>query len=80
MPYALEALSSESFTSLGNCPFHEGGAVCRAAFSALPVDGCRTRRFCSGQDYDLCPLFLAKVLRGSSPRYCGSSCHDRAEK
>ena len=80
MPYALEALSSESFTSLGNCPFHEGGAVCRAAFSANPFDRSQPHRYCAGNDYDLCPLFLAKILRGSSPSYCGGSRHDLAEK
>ncbi len=80
MPYSLEALSTEPFSSLGPCPFYEGGTGCQAAFNAQPVDRRRTSRYCAGSDHDLCPLSLAKVLRGSNSRYCGNSGHDLAQK
>jgi hypothetical protein len=51
------------------CPFHnDADGHCRAAFSGLPVDRHSRNLRCSTEDYDGCPLFLARALRGSRPK------------
>jgi hypothetical protein len=62
------------------CPFFEEGTLCRASFSRLPVDSGRARHFCNGEDHDLCPLFLSKILRSTRLRYCGSQQHEFLHK
>lgn len=51
------------------CPFQGvADGHCRAAFSGLPVDPKRRRSCCRSEDYDDCPLFLARALRSSRPQ------------
>ena len=50
------------------CPFHnDADGHCRAAFSGLVVDRHFRNLRCSTEDYDVCPLFLARALRSSRP-------------
>ncbi|BCA78519.1 hypothetical protein [Desulfuromonas sp. AOP6] len=47
------------------CPhLGTGPARCLAAFNGLPINGDR-RRLCETEDYDLCGIFLARMLRQS---------------
>lgn len=51
------------------CPFHnETNGQCRAAFSDRPIDSKIRNLRCSTEDYDGCPLFLARALRSSTPQ------------
>jgi hypothetical protein len=46
------------------CPF--GGAksaVCPASLFSMVIGRSRRREYCSGDDYDSCPIFLARMLR-----------------
>jgi hypothetical protein len=53
------------------CPFHnDADGHCRAAFSGLTVDRQFRNLRCSTEDYDGCPLFLARALRSSRPQSC----------
>jgi len=46
------------------CPYFDTSGECNASFSTL-LPSQRTRRnLCANEDYDNCPIFLAKVLRG----------------
>ncbi len=78
MPYALETPGSAGCTC--SCPYHGADAHCHAAASGISPDRRRIRDYCSSEDYDLCPLFLSKLLRSSRPRYCGASRHDLFQK
>lgn len=45
------------------CPYTGASEVCNASLSSLlPSPTVRTN-FCNTDDYDYCPIFLAKVLR-----------------
>ncbi|NIQ97393.1 MAG: hypothetical protein GWO11_02620 [Desulfuromonadales bacterium] len=47
-----------------HCPFlQRGRRCCSATFSSHLEPVHRKPRFCCSEDFDLCPLFLAKVLR-----------------
>lgn len=49
------------------CPhFKAPHARCQASFSGLPVSQERRRHLCETEDYDLCGIFLARILRQSS--------------
>lgn len=51
------------------CPFHnDADGHCRAAFSGLPVGRHSRNLRCTTEDYDGCPLFLARALRSSRPQ------------
>lgn len=78
MPYALDYLDSAG--SSPRCPYHDGGSKCLAALSGLPPDRLRVRNYCSCEDYDLCPLYLARLLRSTRPRYCGATRQDLLQK
>ncbi|MEW6587277.1 MAG: hypothetical protein AB1442_16920 [Nitrospirota bacterium] len=45
-----------------DCPY-KGNAVCTASLSSMAIDAYQTERWCGTDDYDACPIFLAKVLR-----------------
>ena len=70
MPCAIDQLSFDAGGS--RCPYFERGCACGASFSSLVIDRSRAATYCGGEDYDLCPLFLSKVLRSSRSRYCGN--------
>jgi len=76
MPYALDLLDSASPA----CPYRDGSIRCRAAASGLIPDRRRIRLNCSSDNYDCCPLYLARLLRSSRSTYCGASRHDLFQK
>ena len=45
------------------CPYN-GINVCMASFSLIAIDDNRRQNCCDTEDYDSCPLFLSKILRG----------------
>ncbi|MDQ7787944.1 MAG: hypothetical protein RDU01_10065 [Thermodesulfovibrionales bacterium] len=47
------------------CPYN-GKTVCMASLSSMIIDGNRRAACCSTDNYDNCPIFLSKVLRGVS--------------
>jgi hypothetical protein len=56
------------FHELG-CPYN-GNPVCTASVSAMPLDNLRRVHCCNTENYDNCPIFLAKILRfaGKEPK------------
>jgi hypothetical protein len=46
------------------CPYN-GIHTCMASLSSMTIDEYQRERWCSTDDYDSCPIFLAKVLRRS---------------
>jgi len=44
------------------CPFN-GVNTCRASLSSMMIDRRRKEDYCSHENYDSCPIFLAKILR-----------------
>jgi hypothetical protein len=51
-----------------SCPyFNCAGDTCQASSPATPMAGVKIMSVCAAEDYDLCPIFLAKVLRSSRP-------------
>ena len=46
------------------CPYGSTkGKYCSASVMAVALNHNRMARYCSSEDYDRCPLFLAKILR-----------------
>lgn len=46
------------------CPFgNEESQVCSASLSSLVIGKSRRQAYCGGDDYDNCPIFLARMLR-----------------
>ena len=47
-----------------SCPYSDMIAdICRASISAMKLGLKASLGYCSGEDYDGCPIFLAKTLR-----------------
>jgi len=46
-----------------SCPYSEASDICNASLSLLSPSSSTRSAFCESEDYDYCPLFLAKVLR-----------------
>lgn len=47
-----------------SCPYYRmQDDVCTVSLSQLVVDRHRKRHYCAAEDYDNCPLLLAKLLR-----------------
>jgi len=44
------------------CPY-KGIHTCRASLSSMIIDTRRKEDYCSHENYDSCPIFLAKILR-----------------
>ena len=44
------------------CPFNDA-SVCAASFSSMEIDSQKRASYCGTDNYDNCPLFLAKILR-----------------
>jgi hypothetical protein len=52
-----------------SCPFISASAtVCEASLSSMVIRSNDRRRFCDGDNYDDCPLFLSKMLRVGESR------------
>lgn len=46
-----------------HCPYSEKSDICNASISLLvPTENVRTT-YCRNENYDNCPIFLAKTLR-----------------
>ena len=60
--------STHVFHELG-CPYN-GTTVCAASVSSMPLDISRRAHCCNTENYDNCPIFLAKILRyaGKEPK------------
>ena len=56
------------FHELG-CPYN-GNTVCTASVSSMQLDTVRRAHCCNTDNYDNCPIFLAKILRfaGKEPK------------
>ena len=69
MSTGRRARETEGTAPADTCPFHSAAdSRCRAAFSSFaPGSRFRSPR-CSSEDYDDCPLFLARALRSSRPQ------------
>lgn len=48
-----------------SCPYcnNESG-ICAASLSQLVIDTKRRSGYCNNENYDNCPIFLARTLRG----------------
>ncbi len=46
-----------------HCPYSSASDICNASLSSLSPSASVRSAFCESEDYDYCPLFLAKVLR-----------------
>jgi len=47
-----------------NCPyFNDKNGICAASLSRMAIDSNRRAGHCSTEDYDNCPIFLARTLR-----------------
>jgi hypothetical protein len=47
------------------CPYGAAKSIfCSASIMTVAIDNRRKAAYCCTEDYDRCPLFLAKVLRG----------------
>lgn len=44
------------------CPYN-GINTCRASLSSIMIDKSRKEDYCRDENYDNCPIFLAKILR-----------------
>lgn len=45
------------------CPYVDATHLCNASFSLLLSSSNMRPNLCNSEDYDNCPIFLAKVLR-----------------
>jgi hypothetical protein len=47
-----------------DCPFGNAeSSICSASLSSMVIGTSRRQAYCSGDDYDSCPIFLARMLR-----------------
>jgi hypothetical protein len=47
-----------------DCPFgNVESGICSASLSSMVIGPHRRRSYCSSDNYDNCPVFLAKMLR-----------------
>lgn len=44
------------------CPYN-GFNICRASLSSMMIDKKRKEDYCCDENYDDCPIYLAKILR-----------------
>jgi hypothetical protein len=54
---------SKSIDYERSCPFNSI-KTCMASFTSLKLDEQKQANCCSTENYDDCPIFLARVLRG----------------
>jgi hypothetical protein len=62
MNMSLSNLHGFSRISETFCPF-DGVTTCLASLSLMPLDTMKRKICCGTEQYDECPIFLAKVLR-----------------
>ncbi len=51
-------------TIFTNCPY-SGKTICKASLSSLIIDRNTRKDYCTSENFDDCPIFLSKILRGS---------------
>jgi hypothetical protein len=62
--YMLERASNHHCRDDLKCPFIDGvTSICGASLSSMIVGPHNRREYCLSENYDNCPLFLAKVMR-----------------
>ena len=61
---SLQLETYRSSVAVDACPFGETETnICLASLSAMVIDLGKRRDYCSNDNYDNCPIFLAKNLR-----------------
>ncbi len=66
LTYSVNPHSSES-----TCPFQPSKSfLCSASIMKVMIDSRKRSTYCNTENFDQCPIFLARVLRGRqrSPR------------
>jgi hypothetical protein len=62
----LENISKSTDVHGLMCPYRTAETIfCSASIMTVAIDTRRKALYCCTEDYDRCPLFLAKILRGS---------------
>jgi hypothetical protein len=56
----IQRLQSKAYKSV--CPYN-GFNTCRASLSSMMIDKRQQEDYCTDENYDTCPIFLAKMLR-----------------
>ncbi len=46
-----------------NCPYSDK-SICKASLSSLIIDGNTITAYCGTENFDDCPIFLSRILRG----------------
>lgn len=68
MHISRSAIGNDSHPKINNeliCPYLAAESnFCSASIMVAIINNERKASYCSTEDYDRCPLFLAKVLRG----------------
>ena len=60
----LQLETNRSSAAVDVCPFGETeNNICLASLSAMVIGPSKKRDYCSNDNYDNCPIFLAKNLR-----------------
>jgi hypothetical protein len=61
---SLQLETYRSSAAFEACPFSETETnICLASLSAMVIGPSNRREYCSNDNYDNCPIFLAKSLR-----------------
>jgi hypothetical protein len=59
----MEFLIQNTLSYHNHCPYcNTETEVCDASISSLLLDSQKRSRFCENEDYDDCPIFLARCL------------------
>lgn len=62
---ALHPVHGHSLISGSICPYKPAtNFFCSASVMTVAIDNRKETTYCNTDDFDRCPLFLAKVLRG----------------
>jgi hypothetical protein len=60
----LQIETCKSTATVDFCPFEETKTnICMASLSAMVIGPSNKQEYCSNDNYDNCPIFLAKSLR-----------------
>ena len=52
------------FSQQASCPYDCSVTdICAASLSSMPISSGSRQQYCSTDNYDNCPVFLAKILR-----------------
>ncbi len=61
---SLQLETCRSSTAFDACPFDETDTnICLASLSAMVIGPSKRREYCSNDNFDNCPIFLARTLR-----------------